>query len=1499
MGTSARPGYSAEYLYGQVAVGRENYYLQATTAGEKAGVWWGEGARKFGLVGQVDHDVMKALYGEFRDPRDPRFADPATRSQSATLGRKPGVYKSADDHFEDLLQKEPPGEVLEERRVVLRGKAERMARQAVPYIDLTFSPVKSVTVLWTSYSRAEADAVRRGDEAARTVWAAKRIAVEQAVQDGNNAMLEHMVRRAGYSRKGRHGTPAGKWTEGHDWTVAQFFQTDSREKDPQVHIHNAVLNRVVCDDGEVRTLDSKAIHRNLRGAGTIGERVMEESLSRSLGVKWKMRKDGVAREVVGVDQRAMDLFSKRTKTIEPRVQKLVDEYRRKYNREPTALELDRMRRHATVSSRRAKQGATDGENADERLDRWDRELQREVAGGLLRVATTVGTGSDRTPAAEQWSERGVLEEAVAAMQAKRTSFLVSELERQIGLALPNHLGGLTDDQVTNLITGLAAKAAADPTLMVQVTGAQPTDEVPEELRVDNGSSVYLPPAAIRYSTPAHIAAEESLRRASVVRGRAAVDPQAMVEWMSTAEPAKTLGDDQRHAVLGLATSGAALSVLVGPAGAGKSWTVGTLSEAWKDLAGGRLVGVATSQIATEVLINEGVRAKNTTQWLDAQERLANGKGRGDDPEWALTDRDMVVVDEASMVTTETLERIRARVDAAGARLVLTGDPRQLPAVGAGGAMAMLADRTAETYTLVEIRRFVNPWEQDASLRLREGDDQAVFEYDRRGQIRDCGTADAAGRDASRAYLGDVLRGRSSLVVVPTNEQAAVISSQIRQKLVELGKVEPTGTILERDGNLVGVGDLVQARRNEWAKKVINRQRYTVKEILEDGALRVVGEENGREVVMPKAYVDQHMTLGYAATAHSAQGVTVDTSHAVITSAFTPEGQYVAMTRGREANTAHVATQPEQADEETGQTHQRERVSATAVMIGVMDREVDDQDAALVQAERDQEAALSARTALARVEDAVRILGRARLDTWVDRLTDQGLLPAGDRMALAKDMSTEQLSRLLRAAEQSGYDPEQVLRDAVTSSNLDGARSVARVLHGRITDTLCQRQTARLVPNPEAHPASDMEGIPQRWRPYLSELEERIDDRRRVLGAQVAQEQPKWAIDTLGPVPDEVVARAEWEHRAGIGAAYREAVEPPEGWEDEATAAGPSPDTGSLFGPSPGLTATEKRAAWREAWVALGQPESTREEEGLSVGALRLRVKAWERELEWQPPHVDAQLRATAMATAEHRQEAAILLAQAETTDDEAEQARLRTKAEGRNAMADRLAETEARLDEVAKQRVAWFKHTAATRQAAQRARVELAARDMDIGGEDDRVTAEEWLAAEAEARRADEEHRPVSEADVERAEQHALSMEVDDEQDSDVPAARAEVPEAAPVARVAEQEEPAEAAMPKAEEVTVPDAAQDVPDGDQDAAQDKLPRGVPDDKAVAAAAAAAEAAARELKAREDAYEQYRREYEEDLHDLEQARRDEAYRVELGRRERAAARIRAHEASASA
>ena len=86
------------------------------------------------------------------------------------------------------------------------------------------------------------------------------------------------------------------------------------------------------------------------------------------------------------------------------------------------------------------------------------------------------------------------------------------------------------------------------------------------------------------------------------------------------------------------------------------------------------------------------------------------------------------------------------------------------------------------------------------------------------------------------------------------------------------------------------------------------------------------------VVLPASYVAAHVQLGYATTIHQAQGRTVDTAHVIITPTTSREQLYVAMTRGRHANTAHVTT-----DSPAAEAHTDDRRDALGVLRDILAR----------------------------------------------------------------------------------------------------------------------------------------------------------------------------------------------------------------------------------------------------------------------------------------------------------------------------------------------------------------------------------------------------------------------------------------------------------------------------------------------------------------------------------------------------------------------------------
>jgi hypothetical protein len=695
-----------------------------------------------------------------------------------------------------------------------------------------------------------------------------------------------------------------------------------------------------------------------------------------------------------------------------------------------------------------------------------------------------------------------------------------------------------------------------------------------------------------------------------------------------------------------------------------------------------------------------------------------------------------------------------------------------------------------------VRRFNAEWERSTSLALRDGDPAALDAYQRHGRLVDGGTAEQAETSAARAWLADTLAGRESLLLVSSNAAADRASAALRAELVTLGRVAEQGVELGRQGTVAGVGDLVQARRNGWellgwggnTAAPINRAAYRVTALREDGGLTVApivgrgddGEQLSEPIQLPGSYVAADLTLGYASTVHAAQGRTVDTAHAVIGGGTDAAGAYVALTRGRDRNTAHVVTTATGDDAATGQAHEAPERTARAVLAGLLtEAEVD--RSALAEAEQADIDARSTRTHGDRLVDLIdRTVTAGRTGAMLDRLAADGALTVEDRERIAADDALGSVERMLRTAELAGHDPADVLDTAVRSRGFADANHPAQVLYRRLSDDLRDQLSPRVGAFADLIPA---DGVPPEWAPRLAHHADAADQRRRELGAAVAEQPPQWAREALGAVPDDAIARAEWEHRAGWAAAYRELA-------DHTDAADP-------LGSAPAAGLADKFALWHTAHNALDLPDRSAAEAALSDGALRLRVRALQREEAWAPRYVGDELDATEQAAQRHRADAAVWAARADSTTDDAERDTLHTEAQRAQAEADALAERAAQLEEADTARATWYAATAATRDAAARARVELGARGIDLDAPHEQVTAADWLAAHRAEQAAEDPHRIVRD--------EAELADIDAEHDNEV---LAEVPE--PDAAGQGVVEPARAAAPAPAAAEEP-AATDVP----------------------------------------------------------------------------------------
>ena len=248
-------------------------------------------------------------------------------------------------------------------------------------------------------------------------------------------------------------------------------------------------------------------------------------------------------------------------------------------------------------------------------------------------------------------------------------------------------------------------------------------EEPQALRRVDGSSVYTVAGADLYTSQRILDAEARLVIAAGRRDGSTVDQSAVdLAMLEMAANGTSLDAGQAALVRQMCTSGARLQLAIAPAGAGKTTAMRALTLAWTQ-DGGQVLGLAPSAAAAAVLAEQtGIRA-------DTLAKLTWSLQHGDLPDWAAAvgPSTLVIIDEAGMADTLTLDTAVQFAIGRGASVRLIGDDQQLAAIGAGSALRDIT-HTHGALHLAELHRFTNPAEAAASLALREGIFQAVQRY---------------------------------------------------------------------------------------------------------------------------------------------------------------------------------------------------------------------------------------------------------------------------------------------------------------------------------------------------------------------------------------------------------------------------------------------------------------------------------------------------------------------------------------------------------------------------------------------------------------------------------------------------------------------------------------------------------------------------------------------------------------------------------------------------
>jgi len=908
----------------------------------------------------------------------------------------------------------------------LIAKVSRPQTTAVAGYDLTFSPVKSVSTLWALADPATAAVIERMHLA--------------AVGDALRFIETHAL----YTRTGHNGV---RQVDVTGLVAARFTHRDSRAGDPDLHTHVPVANKVQTLDGRWLSIDGRLLFKAIVTASEVYNTALERRLSEALPVRFA---DSPAtdpskrpvRELVGVDPALTARWSQRRASIEHRQTELAAAFQRDHHRPPTMVEARTLAQQANLETRQAKH---EPRTLAEQRATWrteaDAVLGPNGVASMLAATLTARHLQRPTRVNRAWV-RTKAAQIIKTMEASRSTWqdwhVRAEALRVVRAA------NVPRRRVDDVVARLTHAALTRHSVALQAPPEAGISE-PAGLRRIDGDSVYTVARAMWHTSRRILAAEHRLvEAAGRLDGHQVPSAAVDVALLEAAANRTPLNPGQIALVRAMATSGARLQLAIAPAGSGKTTAMSALATAWRNGAG-TVVGLAPSAAAAAQLGAQIDTHADTlallTHALEHRLRL---------PAWAehIGPTSLVIIDEAGMADTLSLDQVVEFVLDRGGSVRLVGDDQQLAAIGAGGVLRDIQAHHGAVH-LNELVRFADPAEAAASLALRTGDPEALGFYldNHRIHVGDLGTC---ADQVFNSWLTARHAGADALMVAPTRTLVSELNARAQTHLRDGN--DPVRSVALADGSSAAVGDVIITRHNDRRLRtsgtdwVRNGDRWTITGIATDGALRAVHQTNRHRVILPAPYVAESVELGYACTIHSAQGVTADVLHGIATGTETRQQLYTMLTRGRHANHVHLEVVGD------GDVHSLIRPDAI-----IPQTATDLLERILAHDEDNTSATTTARTladpanrladAVARYSDAI---GYAAEQTAGPDLTSRLEQVAADLLdGLTDAPAWPSLRAHLLLIAATGTDPVQALTEAAHARELDSAADPAAVLDWRL------------------------------------------------------------------------------------------------------------------------------------------------------------------------------------------------------------------------------------------------------------------------------------------------------------------------------------------------------------------------------------------------------------------------------------------------------------------
>lgn len=609
--------------------------------------------------------------------------------------------------------------------------------------------------------------------------------------------------------------------EGVGLVAAIFEHGTSRAQDPQLHAHCLVMNLGVRADGTTGSITSKQFYTHKMAAGALFRAELAYRLTTELGLSLERKNSWF--EVSGVPDKVLETFSKRREEIERS-----------------------LKEKGFCSTKAAEVAALNTRSVKSHKARSELFLEWQEAGkalgfGVKEAQLLFGTSQGLKG---QVDATGDIQEVVNKVSKTITSSNSTFFERDALRLVAEESQGRTigADLAQKIVKGYLKSEDVIPLEQAQ--------------------------GEARFTTYEMFKLEEQMMHQVTGLNDQKAYPvqQEVIQAVLSSKDFITIRDEQKKALLHITENGA-IKVVRGMAGTGKTYMLTASKVIW-ELSGYEVRGISLSGKAVAGLEEAQIQSTTIAKFLSD-----NGQ--------ELTSRTVLICDEAGMVGTRQMAKIIDAVKRSNAKLILTGDERQLQAIEAGGAFKAIANQVGQA-ELTEITRQKDTWARQAIHEFADGDaEQGLKAYTDRGLL-------TIGRHRSHIIQriisdwrdnGALSHPQDHLILAGSRRDVTALNLKAQKERFKEQEPEQGSTKIH--GSVCYEGDRIVFTKNSKIFQVKNGMFGTVLKI-KPHEITVLLDNNQKRVITlrnqtdswRKGYARDDITLGYATTTHKAQGATV-------------------------------------------------------------------------------------------------------------------------------------------------------------------------------------------------------------------------------------------------------------------------------------------------------------------------------------------------------------------------------------------------------------------------------------------------------------------------------------------------------------------------------------------------------------------------------------------------------------------------------------------------